>query len=621
MTTLGELPASTASPLPNLNASYDPDIDSFLNLDQLAYSSSDSMKSKPSLSSQPSMAGSDASSSDAGSALFAASSQPQQMSFPGPSHQYDDHQQQTGLPPGGLAHAMAFNQTTGMSFGAGHQGFAMNGDKFASPMNLKHEETQIDFGTAPSRNPSEMDVEADNLNALPAYFFQSNNGGSRTQFIDPNALGGHEMSPVAQPTQVGRMYPGMHQQQAAMARAAQQQRQQEMLRQQQQQQQARQAGRPQNRSARPVDPVVEERISRLLQQIRQASAVRREDIPPPAPVLPQMSKPKKDEDEMDEDERLLASEEGKKLSSKERRQLRNKVSARAFRSRRKEYISQLENEVASKTTENTELRLQNRALLEENTRLTELTRMLLSSPHFSSFLNDLTVNGLPPQLQTPPQAPQSQPQPQPVVSQAPITPNPHKDVNPHRVAQDFQVHQNLQVGMAMVPDHGMDIHGSGWNSGIDMDFANASVFAVLEVPEGPAIDTDLLSGKSSNFVDLASDSAKDEVPCLERPPVLETEAAESKITGVADPSVEIDESDPSFALFLDEAPAASQSSSDMLGDLFGGIDLEKVFAHYELVVEDESADVSAATMHRFERLCASMEAAYQRVSMVTSHLL
>lgn len=51
--------------------------------------------------------------------------------------------------------------------------------------------------------------------------------------------------------------------------------------------------------------------------------------------LMQIPRPKKDEDEMDEDERLLASEEGKKLSSKERRQLRNKVSARAFRSRRK----------------------------------------------------------------------------------------------------------------------------------------------------------------------------------------------------------------------------------------------------------------------------------------------
>jgi hypothetical protein len=43
----------------------------------------------------------------------------------------------------------------------------------------------------------------------------------------------------------------------------------------------------------------------------------------------------KDLDDMDEDERLLNSEEGKKLSPKERRQLRNKVSARHFRKRRK----------------------------------------------------------------------------------------------------------------------------------------------------------------------------------------------------------------------------------------------------------------------------------------------
>ncbi len=55
------------------------------------------------------------------------------------------------------------------------------------------------------------------------------------------------------------------------------------------------------------------------------------------PNTPLMSLPriKKDEDDMDEDERLLASDAGKKLTSKERRQLRNKVSARAFRSRRK----------------------------------------------------------------------------------------------------------------------------------------------------------------------------------------------------------------------------------------------------------------------------------------------
>jgi len=38
---------------------------------------------------------------------------------------------------------------------------------------------------------------------------------------------------------------------------------------------------------------------------------------------------------MDDDEKLLNSEEGKLLDSKKRRQLRNKVSARHFRSRRK----------------------------------------------------------------------------------------------------------------------------------------------------------------------------------------------------------------------------------------------------------------------------------------------
>jgi hypothetical protein len=55
----------------------------------------------------------------------------------------------------------------------------------------------------------------------------------------------------------------------------------------------------------------------------------------PQGALPHIIRMKKEEEDMDEDERLLASEEGKKLSSKERRQLRNKVSARAFRSRRK----------------------------------------------------------------------------------------------------------------------------------------------------------------------------------------------------------------------------------------------------------------------------------------------
>lgn len=333
MAALGELPATTASPLSNLNTSYDPDFDSFLNLDQTqsAFPASEPMKTNPSMISQPSMSTSDAGVSDFG--------QP----FSAPSHQYGDHQQQTGLPPGAVAHAMTFNDNSMRSFGAVHPGFPMGDDPVHR---MKQEETAIDFGTVPSRSHSEMDLEGDTHN-LPYLIPTAPANVRAQQFVDPHVLGGTDFSsPMGPPAaasapQAGRMYPGMHQQ-AAMARAAQQQQRQqtEIMRQQQhmRQQTAQQVATPtpqpaQNRPVRNVDPMVEERISRLLQQMRQNSTGADGANTPSS--LPQMSRPKKDEDDMDEDERLLASEEGKKLTSKERRQLRNKVSARAFRSRRK----------------------------------------------------------------------------------------------------------------------------------------------------------------------------------------------------------------------------------------------------------------------------------------------
>lgn len=193
MTTLAEqsMPStsSSASPMSNINACYDPDIDSFINLDQLTYTSADSARPKPALISQPSVASSESSTGDIGT-----NSQPQ-IPFPGPSHQYDDHKQQTPLPPGGLAHAMAFSNNSGMNFTMGAQGFPINGNVYGG-MSVKHEETPIDFGSVPARNPSEMDLD----------FFS--NQPNRNQFVDPNALGGHELSPVGPPAQVGRMYPG-----------------------------------------------------------------------------------------------------------------------------------------------------------------------------------------------------------------------------------------------------------------------------------------------------------------------------------------------------------------------------------------------------------------------------
>jgi hypothetical protein len=318
--------------MPNVPASYDQDLDSFINFDQLTYTSADA-RPKVALASQPSVASTDfsASASDARSASFASSGQ-SPIAFQAPSHHYEEHRQQTGLPPGALS--MAYNQVN-LGFNNGAQGYPVNGEMFAGHM--KREDVPFDFNAAPARNPSEMDVESDGMNNTP-YFFSAN--PSKSQYVDPNALGGHELAQAGPSTQVGRMYPGMHQQQAAMAaKAAQQQKQNDVLRQQQMQQRRVEDGQnAPNRNARGNDPVVEERISRLLQQMRQNAIAAGEASPSPSSILPHMAKSKKDEADMDEDERLLASEEGKKLSSKERRQLRNKVSARAFRSRRKGMI-------------------------------------------------------------------------------------------------------------------------------------------------------------------------------------------------------------------------------------------------------------------------------------------
>ncbi|KAF8251589.1 hypothetical protein K440DRAFT_658669 [Wilcoxina mikolae CBS 423.85] len=181
-------------------------------------------------------------------------------------------------------------------------------------------------------------------------------------------------------------------------------------------------------------------------------------------LLPHIARMKKEEDEMDEDERLLASEEGKKLSSKERRQLRNKVSARAFRSRRKEYISQLEAEVAKKTQEAELAKDSARRLEEENARLRGFSEMLMKHAAFQEFLKDITA---------PLTNPQSIPQPQPrTVAPTAVEPiptfNPSRDHNPNTTTEE-------QWPLAY----------NNWN--------NTSHVYSVEVPEFPAIQD--LDGK------------------------------------------------------------------------------------------------------------------------------
>ncbi|KAI9008933.1 hypothetical protein CLU79DRAFT_775918 [Phycomyces nitens] len=73
-----------------------------------------------------------------------------------------------------------------------------------------------------------------------------------------------------------------------------------------------------------------------------------------------------DDEAMDEDDIRART---KHLSPKERRQLRNKISARNFRVRRKEYIGELEEKISNQETAMRQLREENRRLTEANTEL------------------------------------------------------------------------------------------------------------------------------------------------------------------------------------------------------------------------------------------------------------
>lgn len=272
-----------------------------------------------------------------------------------PSHEYDLYKQQTGLPsrsvpgltPSGASGISAFSDS--YSFGAGFDESAFLGT--SSSVDDLGSFSSLDVaGDIP------MDIDLTSSGSLPAFFYPAGNSSSQQdEFIDPSAI---DSAPSLTPSTV-RVWPGMHKQQAqqaALAKAqaqAEQQRKQRIAQQQQQQQQPQQSQQHQRRqshaqgsalskprvgSHQPTDPHTEATIARVVNQIvktQSSAAASGDDMSLDAGMLPHIVRMKKDEEDMDEDERLLASEEGKKLSSKERRQLRNKVSARAFRSRRK----------------------------------------------------------------------------------------------------------------------------------------------------------------------------------------------------------------------------------------------------------------------------------------------
>ena len=304
-----------------------------------------------------------------------------------------------------------------------------------------------------------------------------------------------------------------------------------------------------------------------------------------------------------------------------------------------EYIGQLEGEIAAKSAEAESLRAKSEALLAENSRLTDLTRMLLSSPHFSNFLGELSATGgsLPDASHTTASKQQKEQQQQQHFNrlnqqQAP----PRKDVNSNELQSQGQHQNSMRVGLAMIPEHPFEHaaatstkHGWAASNTVENDLYDAQVYMVTSLPEEPILDVPSISGKAVIEPLSSFGSMKDEVPEIERmPEVVPKDLPTVTELYFAEDDAEYDDSDPSFALYANPRAASipiSRPNSETVPEdrIFGDVALEKAFGRLELIVSNDTAQnghVHTATMAKFSRIKSKLDDLGARVEAATAHL-
>lgn len=258
--------------------------------------------------------------------------------------------------------------------------------------------------------------------------------------------------------------------------------------------------------------------------------------------------------------------------------------------------------------------------------------MLLSSPAFSTFLNDLSGTGAPASI---PEVVRSQ-------SQTPSRPRstlPRKDISPNQAApRDVPPHSqnNTHVEMTMIPEevtleiiNAAETVNNGWTNSVDLGgLYDAQVYALTTVPQGPDIDTinfAMLHDKTSNSVGpYPSDVLKDEPAEIESLPALAKNSQAPDVVKRPTPDADVDVSDPTFALFINRLPTFATPAVGESDDcMFGDIESEKAVGSVELGVNDqniEGGQVCPATLKKFARLCLRLDEASARIAAVTSHL-
>jgi bZIP-type transcription factor MBZ1 len=246
--------------------------------------------------------------------------------------------------------------------------------------------------------------------------------------------------------------------------------------------------------------------------------------------------------------------------------------------------------------------------MEENTRLTDLTRMLLSSPSFSGFLDTLAQN---------PAALHQQPQPTSAPQQGENRQQ-RKDVNAYVAQQQMQ---NQQIGVAMIPEQHMDFTMLDLNN--DNFSYQPQVFSLFSIPETP-IDSEVLSGKhSAPSHDLSSVDEKVELPTVERAPEFTPGKVEVKEIEAVVVDEEFD-ADPLFALFAaapapTPAPISKPANIETVAELLALIPAKQ--EHFSLVVESRVPnDEAQAAIRKVDRICAGIEQMADRLRSLTLSL-
>jgi bZIP-type transcription factor MBZ1 len=270
-----------------------------------------------------------------------------------------------------------------------------------------------------------------------------------------------------------------------------------------------------------------------------------------------------------------------------------------------------------KNQEANDLRVQNRQLMEENTRLTDLTRMLLSSQAFSGFLSELSGT-VPPSSAGSLQQPQSQSSSQPVP----------KDINPHQLARHLQ-DQQQQIGLATISERPVDFSlvgnttsASRWSASMGLN--NFPVYSLTKVPEGPTLDIERLSGKATADRPFqapefqAHEATKRDMPTI----VYARTLLEAE--GLSPPSrpihtlsdVELDET--KFALYAKTSVNRSKTSTALTWNAHHMPHTQKANIHTDLVVDTCESEAVAAL--RLATMCSRIDAVSARIAAVTSHL-